>query len=81
MRKISLLVAGVCALFSVACSQQPQQEVNTSAYGTPWHWEKGTIVVDTPERPPGACFRIGNSETWCRSCWFCRTWNAWTGCC
>ena len=53
MRKISLLVAGVCALFSVACSQQPQQEVNTSAYGTPWHWEKGTIVVDTPERPAG----------------------------
>ena len=53
MRKISLLAAGICAFFMIACTNKPQQEVYTSAYGTSWHWEKGTIVVDTPERPAG----------------------------
>ena len=36
----------------VALSWQPAQAQSLSP-STKWHWEKGTIVVDTPQRPAG----------------------------
>ena len=40
-----------CALLFVLCGCHTQKRV--TEYGTPWHWEQGTIVVDTPKRPAG----------------------------
>lgn len=36
-----------------ACAVKPTTEVYTSERGTQWEWNKGTIVVHTPERPAG----------------------------
>lgn len=45
MKKLSiLLVAFAATLMAVAQSLSPS---------TKWHWEEGTIVVDTPQRPAG----------------------------
>ena len=30
-----------------------QDDGGVSEFGTPYHWEKGTIVVESPERPAG----------------------------
>lgn len=46
-RILSLAFAAVVAL-----SWQPAQAQSLSP-STKWHWEKGTIVVDTPQRPAG----------------------------
>ena len=35
------------AAFSLSASAQ------SLSPGTKWHWDKGTIVVETPERPAG----------------------------
>ena len=59
MRKLNQLILGACTLLALACSPQPKQEQLVSAYGTPYHWEQGTIVVDTPERPAGQESAIG----------------------
>ena len=57
MKKIGLLVLGVCLAFG-ACAT-PTAEVQTSEKGTQWSWNKGTIVVQTPERPAGQQSVIG----------------------
>ena len=44
---LSMVFAAVVAL-----SWQPAQAQSLSP-STKWHWEKGTIVVDTPQRPAG----------------------------
>ena len=60
MRKLSTLIFAAFALIATACtSQQQTEETLVSDYGTPWHWEKGTIVVDTPERPADQQHVIG----------------------
>lgn len=45
------LLLGLCAMMC-ACSPQTSTR-QTNEYGTNWQWEKGTIVVETPERPAG----------------------------
>lgn len=46
MKKLSLISALVCML--TLCFAVPSVKAQTK-----WHWNKGTIVVDTPERPAG----------------------------
>lgn len=43
----SLCIAGLLS----ACSSQSGITTQTNEYGTNWNWDKGTIVVETPERP------------------------------
>ena len=45
MKKLSVFVLSLCAaVFSYAQSLSPS---------TKWHWNEGTIVVDSPKRPAG----------------------------
>ena len=53
MRKLSTLALAAMAFFAVACTPAQKEETLVSPYGTEWHWEKGTIVVNSPERPAG----------------------------
>ena len=71
MKKLKVLVWSMCLVLG-ACAVKPTTEVYTSERGTQWEWNKGTIVVHTPERPAG-------QKNGRRSCWFCwaryeRTW-------
>lgn len=55
---ISKIVLGACmslALLTVPSSASAQ----SLSPSTKWHWEKGTIVVDTPERPAGQTHVVG----------------------
>ena len=40
----------LCAVMALAGSTAQAQSLSPS---TKWHWDKGTIVVETPERPAG----------------------------
>lgn len=51
MNNFKLLLLGLCVMMC-ACSTQTSTR-QTNEYGTNWQWEKGTIVVETPERPAG----------------------------
>ena len=42
-----------------ACTTQKQPEQQISDKGTKWNWDKGTIVVETPERPAGQTSALG----------------------
>ena len=53
----SLLAVGLCAAMTACCNQAP--EVHTTASGTQWHWDGGTIVINSPERPAGQESAIG----------------------
>ena len=53
MRKLSTLIFAAFAFLAMSCTSQQQNETLVSEYGTNYHWEKGTIVVDSPERPAG----------------------------
>ena len=53
MRKINTLLMAAMAFAAVACTSTPKEETLVSPYGTTWHWDKNTIVVDSPERPAG----------------------------
>lgn len=50
MKVLKLLALGICFILG-ACSTQTGSTVQTNEYGTQWTWDKGTIVVETPERP------------------------------
>lgn len=51
MKVLKSLLLGVCvATFLSACTHQ-EVATQTNEYGTKWKWDKGTIVVETPERP------------------------------
>ena len=52
MRTFKLSLLSICLLL-VSCSQNPSNTEQISDKGTKWHWEQGTIVVDSPERPAG----------------------------
>lgn len=45
----AMLLGAAFATNSISLPAQTE----VSAYGTPYHWEKGTIVVDSPDRPVG----------------------------
>lgn len=53
-------IAGACAAFALSCTPISKNE---NAQSLPpsamWHWEKGTIVVNSPERPAGQEHAIG----------------------
>ena len=40
----------LCGIMALAGSTAQAQSLSPS---TKWHWDKGTIVVETPERPAG----------------------------
>ena len=46
--KVKHILSLVMAVVFVSCAQK-----QVSPYGTAYHWDKGTIVVETPERPAG----------------------------
>ena len=46
--KVRHILSLVVAVLFVSCSQKQM-----SPYATAWHWDKGTIVVETPARPAG----------------------------
>ena len=50
MKSIKSLLLGMCVITLCACSAQTST-VQTNDKGTQWTWDKGTIVVQTPERP------------------------------
>lgn len=52
MKTIKTLALGLCLTLG-ACATQPDSTIQTNDKGTQWEWEKGTIVVKTPERPAG----------------------------
>lgn len=58
MRKINQWLLGACAFVVTAFAAQSMNAQAISP-STKWHWEKGTIVVDTPERPVGQQSAIG----------------------
>ena len=57
MKKFKWLV-GACAAFALLCTSVPTNAQSLSP-STKWHWEKGTIVIDTPERPAGQQHAVG----------------------
>ena len=58
MRKIGFLVLCAC-LALTACNSTKTAEQQVSENGTKWSWDKGTIVVESPERPAGQQSVIG----------------------
>ena len=57
--KIKHFVA-VSALFALGIFQASAQSY--SSYANKWHWDKGTIVVDTPVRPAGQQHVLGLTD-------------------
>ena len=57
MKFIKTFLVGICALLGACSSQSPT--VHTNDKGTRWHWEQGTIVVETPQRPAGQESALG----------------------
>ena len=58
MKKLKVLVWSMCLVLG-ACAVKPTTEVYTSERGTQWEWNKGTIVIKSPERPAGQESVIG----------------------
>ncbi|MBO5717365.1 MAG: Gfo/Idh/MocA family oxidoreductase [Alistipes sp.] len=58
MRAIKVLALGVVALMAVAINPTSAQSLSCT---TSWHWDGGTIVVDTPERAEGQEHVVGLS--------------------
>lgn len=58
MKVLKLFALGICFTLG-ACSNQSTSIVQTNEHGTQWSWDKGTIVVKTPERPAGQTSAIG----------------------
>ena len=52
MKNLSNLNLGAFACIALTITPVSTQAQSLSP-STKWHWDKGTIVVDTPERPAG----------------------------
>ena len=52
MKNTSKVLNVALVLFSVICWNNANAQ-GTLSDGSHWHWEKGTIVVETPQRPAG----------------------------
>ena len=57
MGKYNKFILGACAMLTLASA--PQLNAQSLSPSTKWHWDKGTIVIDTPERPAGQQHAIG----------------------
>ena len=53
LRQLRLMLAAGLCMALAACSMQDKPTVHTTDKGTRWHWDGGTIVVETPPRPEG----------------------------
>lgn len=51
MRLLTNLLLCVCIVLCSCTTQTETNAIHTNEYGTNWKWEKGTIVVETPDRP------------------------------
>lgn len=58
MKNFKFLLLSACIALA-ACTTQKQPEQQISDKGTKWNWDKGTIVVETPERPAGQTSALG----------------------
>ncbi|MBQ7823993.1 MAG: Gfo/Idh/MocA family oxidoreductase [Bacteroidaceae bacterium] len=58
MKVFRLLFLSVC-LIMASCSPNQSTSEQISDKGTKWHWEQGTIVVNSPERPAGQEHVVG----------------------
>ncbi|MDE6172818.1 MAG: glycosyl hydrolase, partial [Bacteroides sp.] len=58
MKNFKFLLLSACIALA-ACTSQKQPEQQISDKGTKWNWDKGTIVVETPERPAGQTSALG----------------------
>ena len=58
MKLAKYFIVGACIALG-ACSATTTPETFVNDKGTSWHWEQGTIVVDTPERPAGQESALG----------------------
>ena len=58
MKKFKFLLLSACIAL-VACTTKTSSEQQVSDKGTKWSWDKGTIVVETPERPAEQTSVIG----------------------
>ena len=50
MKMVKCFAFAFAALLTLGANMANAQSLSPS---TKWHWEEGTIVVDTPERPAG----------------------------
>ena len=58
MNKINRVMLGICAVLCTFTAQTTFAQ-GTTTDGSAWHWNKGTIVIDTPQRPAGQQSVIG----------------------
>ena len=58
MKKFKFLLLSACIALA-ACTTKTSSEQQVSDKGTKWSWDKGTIVVETPERPAEQTSVIG----------------------
>lgn len=60
MKKLRFLLSSILLIvFTVSYSQS--SSIQVSEKGTRWSWDKGTIVVETPQRPAGQTSVVGLS--------------------
>ena len=73
--KMNKIITIALMVFSVMGIQTA--EAQSSSPSTKWHWDKGTIVVETPERPAGQEPVLGltakpiKKYVWLLSDWVC----------
>ena len=53
MNNFSKLFLGACAAMALSFGAPHTMDAQSLSPSTKWHWEKGTIVIDTPTRPAG----------------------------
>lgn len=53
MNTFSKLVFGACAAMALSFGAPQTADAQSLSPSTKWHWEKGTIVIDAPQRPAG----------------------------
>ena len=53
MKTFKSLVLGMCMATALCTCLTQTTTAQTTSTGGQWKWEKGTIVVESPERPEG----------------------------
>ncbi len=59
MKTLNGLFGGLLLTLTLAFGTSLPTNAQSLSPSTKWHWEKGTIVIDTPERPAGQQSAIG----------------------
>jgi uncharacterized lipoprotein YajG len=63
MKGLKLLLLSSCFAFAACSVQSPSVQVSDK--GTKWSWDKGTIVVESPERPAGQTSVLTSGISFC----------------